>query len=238
MWSFLKNNVLTSILFVCGGALALASRVNDAYSLINAGLPNGAWEAIGLAIFFFTVIAILYRFSSQYSETKKPPISKARPFLKDVNIFSASISPPLNARFTAKFARNGSRGRFYVDHSHFMGFGSDVWIGPNRIFLAEVKDFVAEQAVDIAILTAYERDGKKHWRWGQGDKDSPPTGHSLFAATTWHHRCRVTFIPNGDNAEPEYFYFIVDTQCSDETPRLIPLYYFHFAEEWEPSQKA
>ncbi len=39
----------------------VGSRVNDAYTLINAGLPVQIWEAIGASAFFMAVIFLLYR---------------------------------------------------------------------------------------------------------------------------------------------------------------------------------
>jgi hypothetical protein len=120
-------------------------------------------------------------------------------------ILVGSASPSQNPRFIAKFTRNGSRGRFYIDDSYFVsGLGSVHWTQRNRISLVEIKDFVAEQPIDVSLLTRFERDGQKIWRWGPDSNPSPTTAHGIFASHALH-RSRIVFI--SDDALPEYFYF-------------------------------
>jgi hypothetical protein len=59
MWKFLREHPFAAVGMVVGSLISVASRMNDAYALINAGLPASAWEAIGAAIFFLSVIALL-----------------------------------------------------------------------------------------------------------------------------------------------------------------------------------
>jgi hypothetical protein len=61
MLRFLRDHPVTSIGLVLGSLLNVGSRVNEAYSFLNAGLPVEIWEAIGAAIFFLSVIVLLYR---------------------------------------------------------------------------------------------------------------------------------------------------------------------------------
>jgi hypothetical protein len=58
-WQFIRNHLITSVFMVVGAFISVGARINDAYSLINAGLPASAWEAIGAAIFFASVIVLL-----------------------------------------------------------------------------------------------------------------------------------------------------------------------------------
>ena len=44
-----------------GALTTIAAFVNDAYELANAGLPNMVWAAVGAAVFFVSVVSILFR---------------------------------------------------------------------------------------------------------------------------------------------------------------------------------
>ena len=51
MLRFIREHIFSSLFLVLGAILTLGSRINDAYTIINAGLPAGVWEAIGLGTF-------------------------------------------------------------------------------------------------------------------------------------------------------------------------------------------
>ena len=81
--------------------------------------------------------------------------------------------------------------------------------------LGEVSDFVAGQSIDIAILTPFEHDGRKMWRWGPPtEKPDPKTTFDSYAS----HQGRLVFLVDG-RTEPEYFYFIIDIATPDTALR-------------------
>ena len=235
-WTFLRGHAVAGWGLFFGPFITVATLLNDAFTILTLPFPAQVWEAIGFGIFICSVIVLLYQFSKEHEQIKAANLShdsqsegqppRHQSYLKNINILSGSFSPRLNPRFTAKFAQNGRRGRLYVDHSHFTGPRTRIWTGPDRVFLGEMRDFVAEQAIDIPILTSDEREGMTRWRWGSSENNS-------FVRATWHHRCRIAFIPE-DDEKPEYFYFIVEEQRrDDEPPKLIPYYYFGFIKQWE-----
>ena len=161
--------------------------------------------------------------------TKELPQQKAG-YLKEVHVFAGGVSPPTIPRFSAKFSRNGQRGRIYVDDSWFAaGLGSSFWTARRRIFLAEIKDFVAEQAINIPVLSSVDSadgQGQKMWRWGDGTTD-PQTVYNANV----YHQGRIVFI--SDDAPPEHFYFIIPKDPINEPPYLIDRKSFDFVREWE-----
>jgi hypothetical protein len=78
MFQFFKQHVWGSALLVGSGALTVASRLNDVYTVFNAGLPNGVWQAIGMAIFFATIIVLLAKWH-QTNVTQPSPSKSASP---------------------------------------------------------------------------------------------------------------------------------------------------------------
>jgi hypothetical protein len=76
MLGFLKNHPGSSVFAVLGAFLTVGSKVNDAYSLINAGLPSQVWEAVGAAIFFAAVITVLYRWEQANPQLSVPTARK------------------------------------------------------------------------------------------------------------------------------------------------------------------
>jgi hypothetical protein len=64
-WSFLRINVFSGIALVLGPTIFIGSLILHAYALHDMGLPIEAWVAIGLAIFAFGIIGILYQSQGQ-----------------------------------------------------------------------------------------------------------------------------------------------------------------------------
>lgn len=154
-------------------------------------------------------------------------------YLKETNIFAGSASPPQNPRFTGKFTRSGQRARLYVDDRYYPGgiMGPSGWIRTPRVLLGEYRDFVNDMSVDVAILTPFENDGRKLWRWGLPTDNVDPK--TTFQSHAWH-RGRVAVLI--DDAPPEYFYFIIDISSPNEPPHVIGKERFDFAREWEAEE--
>jgi len=62
-----------------GAAMNVGSKLNDAYTFINAGLPHQVYEAVGAAIFFIAVALLLFRWDKE-RETSPTPPSKGRTY--------------------------------------------------------------------------------------------------------------------------------------------------------------
>src|SRR5690349_11283481 len=87
IWGFLRRYPGPAVGAVLGGVCTISSFVNEAYSLINLGLPGPVWSAIGAGVFFLSVIAIQYR-SYQEQEKKFVPLSGLpAPNTKDLSTF-------------------------------------------------------------------------------------------------------------------------------------------------------
>ena len=71
MLSFMRQHIVPAVGLAAGGMMTVAALANDAWNLVNAGLPNGAWTAIGATIFILSVIAILYRQHRVYEEWRQ-----------------------------------------------------------------------------------------------------------------------------------------------------------------------
>ena len=124
-----------------------------------AGVGLVTWFLIGLGL-------SLYRVFWKAEASASTPKPTAKSYLKDVRIFAGSEGPPQNPRFTGKFTKNGSRCRIFVDNSYFAGgLGWSGWTQRRRIFIAEIKDFVAEQMLDVPLLVPFEHQGQNLWRW-------------------------------------------------------------------------
>ena len=59
--SFFRRHLLPGIGLLLGPAIAIGSLIMHAYALTEMGLPVEVWVAIGLSIFFMSVIGILYQ---------------------------------------------------------------------------------------------------------------------------------------------------------------------------------
>jgi hypothetical protein len=161
------------------------------------------------------------------------------PYLKDVFIYAGQDlgkdAAPLNPRFVAKFARNGPRARFYVEDRYYpLGvWGATAWMRTPQIQLGEYKDFVANDPIDFPILTPFDHDGNKFWRWG------PPTD-KVDGRTTFQnhadHQGRVILIIDGE--PPAYFYFIVNPGPPQTLPDIVGQWRFDFAAKWEAEDAA
>lgn len=69
MPDFLKEHPIVAPAAVLGGVLAVFGAINDAYSLVEAGLPGQVWTAIGLTVFFVATATIVVRLHSVIQRT-------------------------------------------------------------------------------------------------------------------------------------------------------------------------
>jgi hypothetical protein len=153
-------------------------------------------------------------------------------YLKDAYIYPGANG--INPHFSAKLTRNVDRGRIFADDSWWPNaLGMVTWTARRRIFLAEIKDFVAEQSFNVPIVTSVTglTDDKKPspeklWRWGDGTTDP----HFIYS-TGVMHRGRMVFI--GDDGPPEYFYFIIPAAPADQVPNIIGQQDLTFMQQWE-----
>ncbi|MGQ0589875.1 MAG: hypothetical protein ACT4N8_10150 [Sphingosinicella sp.] len=65
---FARQHIAISVGVVAGAFIAVFGAVSDGLDLYRAGIPAWAWLAIGLTVFFASVIVLLYRFNSQLSQ--------------------------------------------------------------------------------------------------------------------------------------------------------------------------
>ena len=61
LWRFLRTHPLPGTGLLLGPVITVGGLVMDALHLYELGLPASAWAAIGAAVFFFSVIGILYQ---------------------------------------------------------------------------------------------------------------------------------------------------------------------------------
>src|SRR5271165_726640 len=193
---------------------------------------------LGLAITFVVMIALMafLRLGKDQQDILSSQILTARSlqpahssqYLKDVHIYAGSDQPvPLNPRFVATFIRNGQRVRLYAEDRYYPSalMGPHGWIRRPMILLGEIKDFVAGQSNDIAILTPFENDGRKMWQWGPPTEKPDPKTTFLPAS----HQGRLVLLV--DDGAPEYFYFIIDQAAWETPPNVIGQERFDFIQK-------
>lgn len=152
-------------------------------------------------------------------------------YLKDPFIYAGSDNPALNPRFVAKFARAGPRARFYVEDRYYPSgvfSGAPVLIEGTQLLLREYKDFVANDPIEFPILTPFDFEGRKLWRWGSSATDKPDPKTTFQAGAT--HQGRIVLVV--DNSTPQYFYFIIDPAAMDAPPHLVGQWRFDFIQQW------
>jgi hypothetical protein len=171
-------------------------------------------------------------FTPQSLETKsrQPTKQQSAYYLKDVHLYTGSVLPPVNPRFEAKFTRSGQRCRLFIDHRHYPRgvMGPAGWIPRPLIELPKVEEFVPGQTLSVALLTPFEADGRKLWRWGPPTEQPDPK--TTFIASAWH---RGRLIVRCDDAPPQNFYFIINPGLDADAPALIGQEQFDFIQEWE-----
>ena len=70
--NFFRRHLWAGIGLLLGPAIAIGSLVLHAYALVELGLPVSVWVAIGLLIFFLSVIGIVYRQDQLVRQAHRP----------------------------------------------------------------------------------------------------------------------------------------------------------------------
>jgi len=65
---------------VVGVAMNVGSKINDAYTFINAGLPHQVYEAVGAGVFFVAVVMLLFRWDKERQVLPTTVPSKGRAY--------------------------------------------------------------------------------------------------------------------------------------------------------------
>lgn len=65
---------------VVGAAMNIGSKINDAYTFINAGLPHQVYEAVGAGVFFVAVAMLLFRWDKERHALPTTVPSKGRTY--------------------------------------------------------------------------------------------------------------------------------------------------------------
>jgi len=220
-------------------SIVLSSFVEEKRWPLSVWFPPGATlyqlvssltviAVIGLGLLFFSMLLVVVQVVRQ-----RPQIMSVRhpsAYLKDIHIYASSGGvTPLNPRFVARFARNGQRVRLYAEDRYYpAALMSPGLIHSPMVLLAEIKDFVVGQSIDIAIMTSFVNDGREMWRWGPPtEKPDPKTTFQSHAS----HRGRLVLL--ADDGAPEYFYFIIDQAAWDTPPNVIGQERFEFIQKWE-----
>jgi hypothetical protein len=109
-----------------------------------------------LALLVFALCAFLFRLTFP---------SKAPMYLKEAFVYSGSSEHSLLPRYWAKLARGFDDASVYVDYQYFIG---PAWTQPTRITLSKLGKMAREQTIDLVLMSSFEREGNKLWRWGHG----------------------------------------------------------------------
>ncbi len=80
MFSFMLKNPGTCIALVLGAVMNVGSKINDAYTFVNAGLPHQVYEAVGAAVFFLAVALLLFRWDKERQVLPTTVPSKGRTY--------------------------------------------------------------------------------------------------------------------------------------------------------------
>jgi hypothetical protein len=235
---FLRQYPIVSISMVLGAFINVGSRLNDAYSLIHAGLPPAAWEAIGAAVFFISVIVLLARWHQAHPVSPKAAGNNDRQRAHNVQAASERcidrersilfLDPSKRDlwRATVRFTRSGDRLRIRLDYSsHSGGLGKGFWSDRKQLLLRELKGFTKGEDVTIDLMGLDDSKPSRFWRWKVSDGGQP------LVSPTMHH-CRLAFII--DDRVADAFNFIVTTSNNDDDKGLglMGENHFAFAAKW------
>jgi hypothetical protein len=218
--------------FVCTGVIWHRKRIG----LGKRGVDSLYFIALSFGVAAAAIAAGAYGLGLRSTGTSvqiakhREPIPEKVVYLKDAQFRGAFGTPWVNPRFLAKFTRSGQRARLFVEDRFYVAglVGASSWTHAPQVQLGDFKDFVTGQAIDIEILTPFDNDGAKLWRWGAPtEKPDPKT---TFHSQAWHQG-RLVFLVDG--AAPEYFYFVIEISSSDVTPNVIGQERFDFAKKWD-----
>jgi hypothetical protein len=222
IWRFIKRHVVPSIALAVGAIIAIGSRVNDAYTLIHAGLPASAWEAIGLAIFFASVTVLLVRFYAEFSRTVPLPLAstarptaaylpevahsseagRPKPYLSEFAVFSGTADNP--PRFSALFASNGRQASFYVKYRWSVPTYGGGWTSWVLVPVYTAERFTGGERLSLPLLRSVQTKEGLRWQFGEEMKNGFPV--HMLGPDRWYQG-KIKFLSE-DNVE-QYCSFIL-----------------------------
>jgi hypothetical protein len=234
MLRFIREHIFSSLLLVLGAILTLGSRINDAYTIINAGLPAGVWEAIGLGTFMGTVFVVIARTlpSAAHSNKSESAQTPPRHIVKEAFVYGGSSVSGTVPRFEARMAANTKDLRIFIDEIHLIPAMPPIfWTARRRLLLKEIQNASREEPVSVSLVSRFEHDGQRFWRWGNGG--APSDGHFIFF-TNAIYKARVAVV--SQDGKEDYCYFIAhgtETDGGEPIPRVTGEHMFNFPAEWE-----
>jgi hypothetical protein len=234
MQRFIREHIFSALFLVLSAILTLGSRINDAYTIINAGLPAGVWEAIGLGTFMATVFVVIARAlpSAAHSSKPEPSRPQQKHLVKGAFVYGGSSVSATVPRFEARMIANAKDVRIFVDEIHLIPAMPPIfWTARRRLLLKEVQNVSRDEPISLSLVSRFERDGQSLWRWGDGG--APTDGHFLFFAHAIY-KARVAIV--GQDGREDYCYFIAhgtETDGGEPLPRVTGEHMFNFPAEWE-----
>jgi hypothetical protein len=241
MLRFVKEYIGYSLLLVLGAIITVGSRINDAYTIMNAGLPAGVWEAVGLGIFMCTMFVVLARALQSIHSSGKSASSQVSPkhLIKEAYVYGGSSVSGTVPSFQAKMTTNAKDVRIFVDEVHFTPAMAPVfWTARRRLLLKEIQKTSRDEPIFVPLVSRFERDGQKLWRWGDG---GPPSDSHFMYFTNATYKARVAVVDQDGNED--HCYFIAhgtETDGGEPLPRVTGEHMFNFPAQWqaEDSKKA
>lgn len=195
-------------------------------------LPEFPWYYWTIILLLLIIVALLEGAYREHVELKKEMStggagSKKPKYLKEAFVYSGSTELSLLPRYWAKLAENVKQASIYIDHQHFVGSS---WTQRTCLPICNLLQSLArEQSIDLVLLTSFDRNGARSWRWGNAAEATDIKYHFDHRAM---HRGRVVFMaPDGSE---EYCYFIVQRLAHDEKlPNVVGQFNFQFVADWE-----
>lgn len=218
-------------MLVLGALLAVGSRLNDIYTVINAGLPGAVWEAIGWAIFFSTVIVVLARVSQ--SPASNAGTAERHPkMIEDAVVYGGSSETHTVPRFQARMIAKANDLRVFIDEEHYTpATGPVLWTRRRRLLLKEIPRISRDETISLPLVSKFDSDGQKLWRWGEGDA---PTDLNFMVFPKATYKARVAVV--GQDGHEEYCYFIAQGTEAERgkcMPHVTGEHMFNFSSKWE-----
>jgi hypothetical protein len=182
---FFRRYVLAGIVLFVGPAITVGSLLLHAYTVRELGLPVEVWVAIGLAIFFLSVIGILFRWHEEHrasSNAVSTPLSSSEGRI--------SIISPLNGGLLDEGRRPHGGGCSYLIRIRLTHLpeGHKIWV----LNEDEVSGKVWPQSQAVRSLRPSEWEGET-FVWPKQTKITivavvaPPTSHEYFQ---YYHKFR------------------------------------------------
>jgi hypothetical protein len=204
--------------------------VSDSWPSIKAFFDSGTGTltsvVLGATIVGYSILQGL----RQQPITEPVAPKTVQPLLKQKSVYAGSSSHGTLPTFSAKFAASGGPLTIYVDEIHHVpAMASILWTARRRLRLKELLRFSRDEAISVPLVSQFERDNQKWWRWGQ---NGMPNGGYLYIPNA-HYKARIVVEVND---REEHCYFIAhgfEGDVAAPFPRIIGEHMFNFHTEWE-----